>query len=65
MREYIPFLSWSLCEQSILLRSICITSKINGFGDKNFKNERWKNTKNSDQILGHEPLNPPPPFPPI
>ena len=33
---------------SIVLCSVCKNSKIKGFGSKNFKNERWKNTKKSD-----------------
>ena len=46
MQEYTPFFimkfMWAV---SIVLCSLCKNSKIKGFGSKNFKNERWKNTK--------------------
>ena len=57
MREYIPlFIMNFMWAVSIVLCSVCKNSKFKGFGSKNLKNERWKNTKKSDQILGQEPL---------
>ena len=57
MREYIPLFTmkfmWAF---SIVLCSVCKNSKIKS---KSFKNERWKNTKKSDQILALKPLKPP------
>ena len=60
MREYTPlFIMKFMWAVSIVLCSLCKNSKIKGFGSQNFKNERWKNTKKSVQILGHELLKPP------
>ena len=63
MREYTPlFIMKFMWAVSIVLCFLCKNSKIKGFGSKNFKNERWKNAKKTDQILGHELLKPPPPI---
>ena len=57
MQEYIPvFIMNFMWAVSIVLCSVCKNSKFKDFGSKNLKNERWKNTKKSDQILGQEPL---------